>query len=306
MMCMSAQPPAWDDLEIFLAAVRGGGLSAAARALGINHGTVSRRVARLESRLGLSLFERSHRGVHLSPAGAELLVHVEAMEAEVQSISRKVVGHDQALAGSVRVSTVDDMAIGVLPAIVAEFQRRHPAVTLEIEVDSAHADLAKMQADIALRFGNPKAERGSVRRRLVNIASRLYASKGYLERFGTPTTPAELREHGLVRGHLGMASASIERFADRWGSPDRTALRSNLMTVRREAVRAGVGLGILPYFVGATDPELIEVEMEIDGLDAGLWLVMNKEVRRNARVRAFADHVAERLLAQRRRFDPAA
>jgi DNA-binding transcriptional LysR family regulator len=301
---MNAQKLSWDDLEIFLATARGGGLSAAARALAINHATVSRRVARLEADLSVRLFDRGQRGYALTAAGEELLSHVESIEAEVHTIGRKVAGRDTRLEGTVRVTTVDDLAMCVMPALLAAFRKRHPAVTVALDVHTEFADLGKLQADVALRFGKPPRGGRIVRRRISAIASSFYASKDYLRRHPLPRVPADLAQHEIVRGSERMAALTMEKIVDRYADLARVAMRSNSMVARRAAIANGVGIGTLSAFVALDAPELVPLELELPDMTEHMWLVMHSEVRSNARVRAFADFAHAHLRSQRARFDP--
>jgi DNA-binding transcriptional LysR family regulator len=138
----------WDDLEIFLATARAGTLAGAASTLGVNSSTIHRRITDLESQLRTRLFDRSQRGYALTPVGEMLLEHAIAIEEEVLAATRKVSGRDQNLEGDVRVSTIDDIAILILPPIVKSFRAMHPGVSVQVTPEQELANLSRGQADV--------------------------------------------------------------------------------------------------------------------------------------------------------------
>lgn len=299
---MNAQHIAWDDLEVFLSVVRHGSLSAAARELGVNHATLSRRVARLEEELRVRLFDRRRRGMLLTAAGEELQAHVERIETEVLAIGRKVAGRDQRVEGVVRVSTVDDIAFVVLPGLVAAFREEYPGVRVEVEVTARIRDMSRREADLGLRMGSPPQDAGSLRRRVVDVDSRMYASVDYLARHTLPAGLEDLGEHPLVLGDEGMSGVIIERAVLAHADPAKLAFRSGSMLARVAALRAGVGIGMLSDYVAAEFPDLRPIRMTLPDLRAAMWLVVHPDVRRSARVRAFADFAVDYIRARKDRF----
>lgn len=299
---MNARQIGWDNLEVFLASARTGSFTGAAQQLNVNHATVSRRIAKLEDELGTRLFNRSQTGCELTAAGDALLQHVVAIERQVQAIGRTVVGRDQRLEGVVRIATVDDLAYVAIPSIVAGFRSKHPGVSVQVHVESAFTDLAKMHADIAIRFGGRPQEPDLVSRRVASAAMWLYASREYLEEHPVPRVPADLAEHDIVRGSPDMSTLAVEALVDEFGDPSRMALRSSSMLTRAAAVRRGVGLGFLSPFAAALVPELVQVEMDLPPFEAWIWMVLHKDIRSNARVRAFADFAYDWLVDHRDTF----
>ena len=303
MLCMNAQQINWDNLAYFLATARAGTLVAAADELGVNHSTVYRRISSLESELDVRLFDRSQQGYELTQTGEELLDHVLAIEKQLHTIGRKIAGRDQALRGTVRLTTVDDLAVTVLPPILDAFHEANPAVTVDLEVQTDFADLARMETDVAIRFGKPPDEPRVVGRRIASAPTFLYGSRRYLEERGRPRSPADLAAHDIVRGTARFSRLGSERLLEQHVPPENVTLRANSMLVRHAAVRAGLGLGYLPYFIAEDDDELEHLGIEVDET-ANIWMLLHADVRRNARVRAFADFVYERLVAMRPRLAP--
>ncbi len=300
---MNAKPLHWQDLHFFLATARGGSLTAAAGNLGVNASTVHRRLAALESTLDTRLFSRSARGYALTGAGAELLEHALAIEAEVLHAERRVGGRDQSVSGLIRVSTVDDLALFVLSPLLGEFCKRHPRVRLDVAIDSDLADLARRQADVAIRPGAPPKGSDLIARRVCGIAVALYAGRSYVARQAPPETLERLREHPIVRADTARAHLAMERFLDAYVEPDGAAFRSNSMLARLAAIRDGVGIGLLPCITADAEPALIRLGQAIPEAAASLWILIHADMRRSARVRALVESVHGGLADLQQRFE---
>lgn len=298
-------PLPWDDLLVFLAAAREGGASGAARALKIHHATASRRISNLERQLGTRLFERSTQGMAMTAEGEMLLAHALNIESEVDAIRRRIAGRDRRLEGTVTVSTVDDLALSVMPELVRRFRLAHPSVTLEIDLQVTQADLRRREADLAIRFGRPPDDPGVVRRRIATVNGALYASQSYLAGRPAPKSAEELRSHDIIRCGARLKRLPTEQFWDLHGAPDRTALRSDSMLAQFAAVRRGVGIGWLPYFLVEGVEDLCRIPVAAPDVDTGLWMVIHSDVRRTTRVRVFADFAWDYLTAMRNRFENA-
>lgn len=299
---MDARRLPWQDLQFFLATAQGGSLAAAAAALTVSSATVHRRVAALERRLGARLFVRSPRGYALTAAGGELLAHAQAVDAEILAAERRLGGRDEELSGRLRVSTVDDLAIGRLGGVLRDFTARHPRVCIELSVASGRADLAQRQADVALRPGSRPSEGDVIARRVCAVGVALYASRVYVERHGLPE-PKRLAGHRVVRADPAQAFLPMERYLDRHAPAATVALRSDSMLARLAAVRDGIGIGLLPCFAADADGALLRIGQVVADASAELWIVIHADLRRNARVRSFADFAHQALGAQRSAFE---
>lgn len=300
---MSARCFEWTDLEIFLCTARGGSLAAAASALGVDASTVQRRIGKLEAALKARLFERSPRGYCLTPAGDDLLEHVSAMDEQILSARRKVLGRDDALAGTIRVATVDDIAVTILPPIIHSFRQTHPHVTVAVDVRSGLADLARQQADVAVRLGVTAPSGDVIAKAVVKARGGLYASRAYLAKHGTPKRLEDLWQHSIVCGDEAQAGTPIERLISRYADPAKTAFRSESFFARLAAIREGMGIGFLGCFMGDREKQLKRLPFELPELAVDLCLITHVDLRRNARVRAFMEHTHAALRAQRSLFE---
>ena len=302
---MSARPYEWSDLEIFLATARGGTLASAAGSLRIDASTVHRRVGKLEAAMRARLFARSPRGYALTEAGQDLYAHALAMEEQAAAAFRKVAARDERPMGTVRVTTVDDIAFHILPPIIATFREKHPNVTVIVDVRQSFADLARHEADIALRFGLRPAEGDVLVRRVVSASVGLFASRAYVKKHGRPKTPEDLKDHALVRAADEPPRLPMDRVLERYGDRARVALRADSFHARTAAIRAGVGVGFVPLFAAAGDKTLERLNVPFPEAPTGadLLLLIHVDMRKNARVRAFVEHAFAALVAQRRLFE---
>jgi DNA-binding transcriptional LysR family regulator len=297
---MDAKLLPWQDLQTFLATARAGSLVAAAGELQTSAATVMRRLRALEKAMGVSLFMRSPRGYGLTAAGRELLEYVASMEDRVIAARRSLEGRDQRLTGTIRIATLDDLMHVVLGPIFAAFARRHPGVELDISIGIEHSDLRRHSADVALRAGAQPDSPDVIARKVTDIAVALYASREYLRLHG-PVLPGSLAGHRVVRADEGRRQLAMEQALDQLGCSD-IGVRSNSMLARVAAVRHGLGPGLLPCFSGDSDPELVRIGEVLPQAAAALWLVVHADMRSNARVRAFSDHLYRELVSQRALF----
>jgi DNA-binding transcriptional LysR family regulator len=302
LVCVSARPFEWTDLEIFLAVARGGSLTSAAESLGVYASTVQRRVAKLEAAARAKLFIRSQRGYSLTEAGQDLYDHALGMEQQATAAWRKMGAHDEQPGGTVRVATVDDLAVRILPPIIHSFREKHPRVTLSVDVRRSLLNIEKHETDIAVRIG-PPPDGQVVAKHVARADVALYASRAYLKRHGRPTKLEDLRDHAIVRGDEALANIPMERAIDRYADPNKTTFRSNSFYARLGAIRAGIGIGFLGRYMGESEKALERLPFPFPDHGAPLSLLIHTDLRKNARVRAFYEHAYAELVAQRSLFE---
>lgn len=282
----------WDDLRFFLAVARTGSLSAAARALAVNHSTVFRRIGALEEGVSARLFERRARGYALTAVGERMLTIAEQVEDDILALSRTVLGADTSLRGPVRVATVDELLALIAPRLY-RFYERYPDIELEVSAEPRIVSLTRREADVALRPGGRPDEPDVVGRRLCGLAAAVYASPAYIARHGQPERDHDLDEHRFV----GMASSSVRvsmsRMLRELVAEPRIAFRANNMLGQLAGARAGFGLAILPCFMGDPEPGLVRVVDPDPDHVAGVWLLIHGDLRQTARVRALVDFLAD-------------
>ena len=282
---MNAQGQDWDDLRLFLAVARAGSLSGAARVLGVTHSTVFRRIGAFETRLRVRLFDRLPGGYALTAAGEDMREAVLRIEEEIAALALKVTGQDQRPSGTIRLTTTDMLAVGVLPRHLAAFRADWPEIELEVVVADHVLDLTRREADVALRIGNPGQE-VLVGRRAGRLAFAVYAARG------RPVTAdpaaADWIGYGTAHGPLSRALA-------RWWPEARHVMRTNSINAAHAATRAGVGIAALPCAIADCDPGLTRTTSIPEDFSLDLWLLTHEDLRHTARIRIFMDFMAAAL-----------
>jgi DNA-binding transcriptional LysR family regulator len=285
--------PGWELYASFLAVLRQGSLSAAARRLGLTQPTLGRHIAALERALGLALFTRSRGGLQPTRAALDLLPHAQAMEAAAEALRRAASGEAAEERGTVRLAASEVMGAEVLPAMLARFAADHPAIAIELVLSNRNEDLLRRDADIALRMARPR-QRALVARRLGQVGLGLYAHRRYLDAFGMPESLAALARHrviGFDRDPTSWQSVGPSPVAVTRAS---FAFRSDSDLAQLAALRAGVGIGACQHPLAARDGLLPVLPREI-AFALEMWLVMHEDLRASRRVRLLFDHLVPEL-----------
>lgn len=285
----------WDDVRVFLAVARAGGLLAAGRQLGIDQTTVARRVAALESSFGARLIERSTRGVSLTGQGSNLFAHAERMESEALAAVEQLGMVGQGVAGVVRLATPEAFGAGLVAPAAARLHALHPGLQLELAPAARAVNLSRREADIAIGLSRPEHGR-LVSHKLADYRLGLYASKGYLERYGAPSSIEDLRARPLVWYIDEMLDLPELRYLDQVAEGAHTVFRSSSIAAQHAAVASGLGLGVLHVFSAGKDERLARVLTEEVALKRSYWLSMHSDSQRVARVRAVIEFL--RLLVE--------
>lgn len=281
----------WDDLRYFHAVAEVGSLSAAARALAVNHSTVYRRIAAFEEREGVALFDRIDGRYVLTAAGEEMRASSGRIAEEVDTLSRRLSGRDLRLTGTLRVTTTDSLAAEFLGPHIAGFVQTYPGIELELVVDTQHLSLSRRQADVAIRPTSVPPET-LIGRRVAELAFAVYGSVDYFEKAGLG---GDLRDHAWVGFDDSLAHLPAAKWMRTELAGANILLRGNNLFALSGTVAAGAGLAPLPCFMCDGNPKL----RRFDGIDlalgAGLWLLTHEDLRHTARVRAFLDFMYESL-----------
>ncbi len=284
----------WNRARAFLATAEEGSLSAAARVLGLTQPTVGRQVDALEKELGIALFERSGRGLTLTPGGLELLPHLRAMAEAAGRVSLASFGQSQELAGNVTISASEINAAIYLPPIIARLRRLAPAITVRIVTTNAPSDLYRREADIAIRNFRP-SEPDLIARKIADIPGRLYATPAYLESIGTPRRPADLNRADFI--DIGAGDELMNMLNKRGMTLRRRnfPLHSENFLVMWELVKHGLGIGVMDGHVGDADPLVVRALPEMAPIMFPTWLVAHRDLMSNVRLRLVFDLLAREL-----------
>jgi len=291
---MMQRAPSWDGLRTFVEVARDGSLSGAARRLGLTQPTVGRHIDALEAALGLSLFTRSPRGLTPTPAALALTPHVEAMASAAGALVRAASGEAAADRGVVRVTASEVMGCEVLPPILAAFHVEHPGIAVEFALTNRNEDLARRDADIAVRMVRP-TQSGLFARRIGASRIGLYAHRDYVARFGEPRSLADLRSHcviGFDRDNRSFQAAGD--VAKRLTRED-FGFRCDSDLAQLAALRAGVGIGGCQENIARRTPELAAILPNAIQYALEIWLVLHEDLKATRRIRLLFDRLAAGL-----------
>lgn len=277
----------WDDLRILAAAAKAGSLASAARDLGIQHTTVGRRLDALEESLGVRLFLRDRTGLTLTEAGAEVARQAGQMAAIVATIEQVATRGDE-IAGTVRLTTSESFT-AFLVRRLAPLRSTWPDLIVEVLTTNARVDLLERKADLAVRF-LATAEPGLMQRRVGEIGWSLYGATGYLADYGRPASPDDLGTHRVVGFDQAMAGTPGALWLAEHAPDAQLVLRADSLVALVNATAMGMGLGVLPCFLGDVEPNLVRLTDRVLGRRTA-WLVAHPDVARIPRVRVVLDHV---------------
>jgi DNA-binding transcriptional LysR family regulator len=286
----------WDDIRFFLAVARAGSLSAAARVLSVGHVTVGRRVALLERRLGVKLLNRTPDGFSISPAGQAILGQCAAMESAALDLERIVAGRDSLTAGTVRLTTTEALAHRVVAPAIATLRKSHPALQVDLMVGVRTLDIARRDADLAVRFARPTAPE-LVCRKLGEVGYSLYASRRYLAMCGAPKRGAGLAGYDLITFSAAPAATS-PFFMGEVLEGARVAVRCDNPLIQLQAAAQDVGIAELACFLGDECGELVRIWRDEPPALRTAWLIVHQDLRRSARTRVVTSAIVEAFRRQ--------
>lgn len=286
----------WDDIRHFLAVARTGSTLAAGKALRVSQTTAARRVAALEARLALVLFERRPGGYRLTPAGESLVAQAEAVEAAAAAFSDAAATQSRDASGTVKLTVDDIYAVTLLAPILRDLHEAYPGIRIELDATEAKRDLAAGEADVALRAAVRPSGGGLVGRRIATDDWTIYCSRDYAAAHGRPRRRRELKTHAFVGGGGPGVWMYYRRWLEANGLENAVAMQHGTTTGLLAAVRAGVGLAVLPTLVADVDPDLVRCLPPMPDNERGLWLLTHERLRHTPRVRTVLDFLAERLM----------
>ena len=284
----------WNLYHSFLAVMREGSLSAAARALGLTQPSIGRHIDSLESALDATLFTRAPDGLRPTPMALALLPCAEAMASAAQHAARVASASEQETRGSVRLTASQLIGGEVLPSILAAFCQQHPQISVELVLSNHNDDLLKREADIAVRMQRP-TQQALVAKRLGSIEIGAFAHQRYIQQRGLPRNLLELREHLLIGPDQDSASNKLLEQRGLHFNPEDFALRTDSDLAQLAALRAGLGIGGCQWGLARRDPALLAVLPEQLNFSLEMWLVTQTGLRNNHRVMTLFDFLASEL-----------
>ena len=298
---MQSEITDWNDLRLLLAVSRARSLTGAAKPLGVDHSTVFRRLQAVEARLGLPVFERLPGGTYVpTDAGERILATAERVEDEVLGLARDIAGLDGRLVGRLRVTSSETLAYRLLTRHIAAFRREHPGVVIELVIDNRVLSLSRREADVALRPMRPR-ENDLWGRKLADVAWGVYGLRTVLEDAGPLPSAAALGGYPMIGWEEGVGGIAAADWLAVSVPAQAFVFRTSSLVNQLIAARAGLGLAVLPCYLGDPEPLLARaLPMPLDSLQSELWIVTHTDLKRTARVRAFFDVVAAGIGADRR------
>lgn len=279
----------WDDLRFFLAVCRTKSFFAAAARLHVTHSTVSRRITALETSLDTQLFLRTEKGCRLTSAGEALLPYAEQLETTIMNLEEGIYGKDSQLSGTIRIGAPDGLGNCFLATHLSEFYKRHPHLEIELIAVPMYYSLTKREIDILITITKPTTG-NVVARKITDYRLGLFAATSYLENNCKILKKEDLSGHELVDYIEDLLYDENLKFLNEFAPGQKAHFRSSTVVGQMNAVVAGAGIGVVPYFMAHTEPTLVPVLPEIH-TKRWFWLQVNPDSRQLARVRATIDFI---------------
>lgn len=281
----------WDDYRLVLSIARANGLQGAASAMAVTLSTIFRRLEKLEQGLEVRLFERNKGHYHPTDAGLELVKVAERMEQDALAGDRAVTGRDQQLSGTVRITSTESIATFFLARHVPAFQKTYPGVSVEVLSDNRRLSLADREADIALRPRRPK-EDTLVARQIGKLAWGIYACKATCKQLSFVTSMEDLSGQTLIAWEGSPAANETMRWLNSQIDDLKIVTCSTSILTNAALAASGTAIVPLPCTVGKEWPGLYPVLAPLGEALGELWVITHQDLRRNARIRAFSDFLA--------------
>ncbi|WP_413875356.1 LysR family transcriptional regulator [Albidovulum sp.] len=292
----------WDKLRIFHVVADAGSLTHAGETLHLSQSAVSRQIRALEESLSTTLFHRHARGLILTEQGELLFEATSSMNRRLETAAARIRDSEEEVFGDLRVTTTVGFGTLWLAPRLGRLYDRYPDLKIELMLEERVLDLPMREADVAIRMKEP-SQADLIRRRLMNIRMRLYATPDYLERAGRPARVEDLSHHRLIS--QSPATPQVAAGASLVHSLMSHDIRSTLTVNNYFGVLQGVlynlGIGVLPDYLTEDFPALERVLPEIESSDVPVFLAYPEELRHSKRVAAFRDFVMEEIIAYRKR-----
>ncbi len=292
----------WDKLRVFHAVADAGSFTHASEALNLSQSAVSRQISALEDALGVSLFHRHARGLILTEQGDLLYKTVHEVFAKLNNVESLLTETKENAEGPLRVTTTVAFGSVWLTSRLKEFIRTYPDIEITLRLDDQELDLAMREADVAIRFNEPK-QPDLIQRHLGILQANLYASPEYLKERGMPRTVEDLKDHDIVLFGEGVAPVAtvhwLAELLSKSNVASRAALRVNNIYGIYRAVKAGIGIGPLPEYFLQEGRGIVQVLPELRGPSLEAYFVYPEELRNSARVGVFRDYLVREIARAR-------
>jgi DNA-binding transcriptional LysR family regulator len=292
----------WDKLRIFHAVADKGSLTHAGDVLHLSQSAVSRQIRALEESLAVTLFHRHARGLILTEQGELLFDATQAMVKRLDATAARIRDSEDEVFGELRVTTTTGFGtLWLAPRLPALF-KKYPGLKIDLMLEERVLDLPMREADVAIRMKEP-SQADLIRKRLMQIRMRLYATQEYLKSEGTPLTMMDFSTHRLICQHAGTAqvAAGANLVAELMSHDIPSTLTVNNYFGVLQGVLNHLGIGVLPDYITEDFPELVRVLPETESTEVPVFLAYPEELRHSKRVAAFRDFVVDEIMTYRKR-----
>ena len=292
----------WDKLRIFHSVADKGSLTHAGEVLHLSQSAVSRQIRALEESLNVTLFHRHARGLILTEQGELLFDATSAMVKRLDAAAARIRDSEDEVFGELRVTTTTGFGTLWLAPRLPALYKKYPALKIDLMLEERVLDLPMREADVAIRMKEP-SQADLIRKRLMNIRMRLYATPAYLAENGTPATMADFTQHRLIAQHAGtpQVAAGAMLVAELMSHDIPSTLTVNNYFGVLQGVLNHLGIGVLPNYLTEDFPDLIRVLPETESADVPVFLAYPEELRHSKRVSAFREFVTEEIINYRKR-----
>ena len=292
----------WDKLRIFHAVADAGSLTHAGDTLHLSQSAVSRQIRSLEESLNTTLFHRHARGLILTEQGELLFDATRSMTKRLDAASARIRDSEEEVFGELRVTTTIGFGSLWLAPRLPVLYAKYPHLKIDLMLEERLLDLPMREADVAIRLKEP-SQADLIRRRLMSINMRLYASPGYLAQNGTPEELSDLATHRLISQNINSAQVSAGASLVRQIMTNEIG---SVLTVNNyfgvlQGVIHDLGVGVLPDYLTDDFPELVHVLPEVTSTEVPVFLAYPEELRASKRIEVFRDFVTEEIIAYRKR-----
>jgi DNA-binding transcriptional LysR family regulator len=295
----------WDKLRIFHKVAAAGSLTHAGESLRLSQSAVSRQIRALEESLGTTLFHRHARGLILTEQGELLFDATSAMNKRLEAASARIRDSEEEVLGELRVTTTTGFGTLWLAPRLSKLYEKYPDLKIDLMLEERVLDLPMREADVAIRMKEP-SQADLIRRRLMNIRMRLYATEDYLSERGTPRRLPDISNHRLIcqnpQTPQVAAGAVLVQSLMQYDIP--STLHVNNYFGVLQGVLAKLGIGVLPDYLTEDFPNLVRVLPDVESAEVPVFLAYPEELRQSKRVAAFRDFVTDEIMAYRRRQAP--
>ncbi|WP_293572814.1 LysR family transcriptional regulator [Phaeobacter sp.] len=291
----------WDKLRIFHAVADAGSLTHAGDKLNLSQSAVSRQIRALEESLSSTLFHRHARGLILTEQGELLFDATKSMSKRLEAASARIRDSEEEVFGELRVTTTFGFGTLWLAPRLTKLYEQYPDLKIDLMLEERVLDLPMREADVAIRMKEP-SQADLIRKRLMTVQMKLYASRSYVERHGMPEVAEDIGAHRLIcqnprSAQVGSAAVLVQKLM--------THNPSSLLTVNNyfgvlQGVLHDLGIGVLPDYVTEDFPDLVPVLSDEDTNPVPVYLAYPEELRHSRRISAFRDFVQNEIIAHRK------